>query len=145
ATITPAPLTITYTATPATSIYGAALAPLAGSESAAGLVNGQTLAQVTSGTATWSTTATSASVAGSYPITGSGLTGISHNYTYGFIQAPGNATALTITPQISCTGDDGDDCHHGNDHDHGGDHDHGHDHHGALDDLELSAHTHDGD
>ncbi|MDE2042709.1 MAG: hypothetical protein KGJ05_06530, partial [Alphaproteobacteria bacterium] len=96
--ITPAPLTITYTATPATSVYGAAIAPLTGTASAAGLVNGDALGGVTTGTASFATTATSTANVGTYAITGSGFAGNSTNYSFSFVQAPGNATAYSITP-----------------------------------------------
>jgi hypothetical protein len=96
--ITPAPLTVTYTALATSSIYGGALPTLSGSVGATGLVNGDTLAGVTTGTAAWATPATSASPVGSYAITGSGLAGNSANYTFSFAQAAGNATALSITP-----------------------------------------------
>ncbi|MFK5027017.1 MBG domain-containing protein, partial [Klebsiella pneumoniae] len=65
---------------------------------ATGLVNGNTLAGVTTGTAAWGTTATTASGVGSYGVTGSGLSGTSANYTFNFVQAAANATALKITP-----------------------------------------------
>ncbi|MGG2309983.1 MBG domain-containing protein, partial [Salmonella enterica] len=59
--INPAALTVIYTATAASRIYGAANPTLAGTVSATGLVNGNTLAGVTTGTAAWGTTATTAS------------------------------------------------------------------------------------
>ena len=97
-TVNPATLTVTYTANAATSTYGTAPSGLGGSVGAAGLVNGDTLAGVTSGTAAWTTTATAASGVGSYAITGSGLSGNSANYNVTFAQAAGNATALTVNP-----------------------------------------------
>jgi filamentous hemagglutinin family protein len=96
-TITPAPLTVTYTATPRSSVYGNTITGLTGTASAAGLINGNTLAGVTTGTASFSTTASATSNVGSYAINGSGLTANSSNYTFTFAQAAGNANALTIT------------------------------------------------
>jgi len=96
--ITPAPLTVTYTANPVSQVYGAVNPSLSGSFSATGLVNGDTLSGVIGGTAGWTTTAVSTSGAGSYAINGSGLTANSGNYTFNFAQAAGNATALSITP-----------------------------------------------
>ncbi|MFO0967351.1 MAG: MBG domain-containing protein [Gemmataceae bacterium] len=86
--------TLAYVANSATKIYGDAIPTLSGSVT--GLVNGDTLSGVTTGTATFSTTATAASNVGNYAITGSGLTLTSSNYVFG--QAAGNATALTINP-----------------------------------------------
>ena len=96
-TINPAPLNVTYTANAATGTYGSATPALSGTESAAGLVNNDTLASATLGTASFGTSATSASNAGSYGVTGSGLSG-NGNYTVTAQQAAGNATALTINP-----------------------------------------------
>jgi filamentous hemagglutinin family protein len=97
-TITPAPVTVTYTADQLSRLYGSANPALTGTAGATGLVNGDTLSGVTSGAAVFSTGATSASNAGSYAITGSGLSGNNSNYTFTFVQANGNATALTISP-----------------------------------------------
>jgi len=94
-TITPASLTITYTATPATRTSGSTLAGLTGTASSTGLVNDDTL----SGTATFTTPATSASPAGSYAIDGTGLTA-SSNYTVTYVQTPANASALTLTKAL---------------------------------------------
>ncbi len=101
-TITPAALTVTYTANPLSRLYGSANPGFTGTQNATGLVNGDTLAGVTSGTAVYGTTATSGSNVGSYAINGSGLSANSANYTYTFVQAAGNATALSITP-VSAT------------------------------------------
>ena len=96
-TVTPAPLQITYTAVAASRLYGQPNPPLSGSVSAAGLVNNEQLAAVTSGSAVFLTNAVATSNVGQYAILGSGLTGVGPNYTYSFVQAPGNATALTIS------------------------------------------------
>jgi trimeric autotransporter adhesin len=88
ANITPA--TLTYAATPATFLVGQVPALLSGS--VMGLVGGDTLAGVTSGTVTWSSPATAASGAGQYAISGGGLAATN----YVLAQAPGNASALTL-------------------------------------------------
>ena len=97
-TVTPAALTVTYTADPLSRLYGAANPNFTGTQTATGLVNGDTLAGVTTGTATFSSTATSASNVGTYAVTGSGLSANSSNYSFTFTQAAGNATALSVTP-----------------------------------------------
>ena len=97
--VTPASLTVTYTANPATSIYGNVPTGLSGGVGAAGLVNGDTLSAVTSGSATFTTTADATSNVGNYAVTGSGLAANSGNYAFSFAQAPGNSTALVIVPR----------------------------------------------
>jgi hypothetical protein len=97
-TVTPAPLTVTYAATPASREYGLENPALAGSVAASGLRNGQTLTQVTTGSASFATPATPASDVGTYPIGGSGLSAASGNYSFAFVQAPANATAFRIEP-----------------------------------------------
>lgn len=62
-----------------------------------GLAGSEVLTDVTTGTATFGTTATVSSNVGTYPINGSGLTVTSPNYETVVAQAAGNATALTIT------------------------------------------------
>jgi hypothetical protein len=59
-------------------------------------VGGDTLANATTGTLAFATTATSSSRAGLYPIDGSGVIADFGNYV--FAQASSNATALTIEP-----------------------------------------------
>ncbi len=93
-TLTITPATLSYVATPATSVYGATLPTLTGTVS--GFVNNDNPSSVISGTPAFATTATSASNVGSYAITGSGVTLNSNNYM--LAQASANATALTITP-----------------------------------------------
>src|ERR1700723_3131868 len=85
--------TLTYTATPSSQHYGLPPAGLGGS--LRGFVNSETLATATSGAAVFSTPATGASNVGHYAIEGAGLTANNGNYV--FVQAGGNATALTIT------------------------------------------------
>jgi filamentous hemagglutinin family protein len=88
------PATLTYVANSAPSTYGAAIPSLTGTVT--GFVNGQSVATATTGTPSFTTTATPTSNVGSYAINGSGLTANNGNYV--FVQAPGNATALTINP-----------------------------------------------
>ena len=96
--VSPAPVTVTYAAVPASRVYGGANPLLSGMQVAAGLVNGDALGAVTSGTAVYTTAATPVSNVGGYAITGAGLAGASGNYSFTFAQAPTNATALTVTP-----------------------------------------------
>ncbi|MBQ0944182.1 filamentous hemagglutinin N-terminal domain-containing protein [Ideonella sp. 4Y16] len=98
------PATLTYTASSATRTYGAANPALGGTVT--GFVNGETLASATTGTASFSTAATSASHVGSYAVNGSGLSANHGNYT--FAQAAGNSSALAVTPAaltITANGD----------------------------------------
>ena len=88
-TVTPAVLT--YNATPASRTYGAANSAFGGTIS--GFVLNQTASEVLTGSATFTTAATPSSGVGQYAIDGSGL---SSNGNYTFVQAGGNATALTI-------------------------------------------------
>jgi hypothetical protein len=92
-TITPA--TLVYLANAATRPMGDANPAFGGSVS--GFVNGETLASATSGLLVFTTDAGPTSVPGSYAINGSGLSAAN----YVFVQAPGNATALTITTPIT--------------------------------------------
>ena len=96
-TISPAALTLTYTATPVSILFGQSLPALDGTIGVAGLLNGDTQQTTLSGGAKWTSSATGGSATGSYGITGSGLQA-SANYTLIPVQAVGNATALTITP-----------------------------------------------
>ena len=89
ATITPA--TLTYVATPASQAYGSANTVFTGNVT--GFVPGDSQASATAGTPAFTSTTTTNSPVGSYAIDGSGLSAT--NYT--FVQAGGNATALTIT------------------------------------------------
>ncbi|MGU7784559.1 GLUG motif-containing protein [Burkholderia sp. PU8-34] len=87
------PATLTYVANQSSMLQGSAIPTLSGYVT--GFVANETLTSATSGTAVWTTTATSSSSAGQYPINGSGLTANHNNYA--FVQARSNATALTIT------------------------------------------------
>jgi len=93
-TLTINPATLTYTANAANMTYGGTVPTLGGSVT--GFVNNETLSGATTGALTWSTNATSSSNVGSYYINGSGLTANHGDYT--FVQAAGNATAMTINP-----------------------------------------------
>ena len=84
--------TLTYTANAASMTYGSAVPGLSGSVS--GFMGTDNQGNATTGTLTFTSAATSSSSVGSYTINGSGLTANNGNYT--FVQAAGNATALTI-------------------------------------------------
>jgi filamentous hemagglutinin family protein len=86
------PATLTYAANTNSMTYGSAVPALSGNVT--GFVNGQTLATATTGTAAYASPATSSSNVGNYAINGSGLTANNGNYL--FVQAAGNATALSI-------------------------------------------------
>jgi len=90
------PATLTYVANTATMTKGSPVPPLSGTVT--GFVANDTLSIATSGTLTWFTNAISSSKAGSYFINGSGLTAKNGNYI--FVQAPSNATAMTV---VNCT------------------------------------------
>ena len=92
--------TLLYTAMPVSRTYGNANPAFTGTIT--GFVNGDTQGTATTGTLSFASAATPASGAGSYAITGTGLSATN----YVFAQAPGNATALTITPRaLSVTAD----------------------------------------
>lgn len=101
-TITKADLTAT--AATASMTYGGTVPTLSGTVT--GFVNGQTLAS-DGGSATWTTSATSATTVGQYGIVGNVTLGSSYSGDYTVLQAPGNATALTITPASSTSGSSG--------------------------------------
>jgi len=63
-----------------------------------GLVNGDTLESVVSGTLTFTSAANAGSNVGLYAVDGSGLTVINPNYVLTILQDADNATALEITP-----------------------------------------------
>ena len=91
-TVTPATLTITANA--ATRQYGLVNPAFTGTVT--GFVNADTLANATTGTLAFTTTATQASNVGSYALSASGLTASHGNYL--FVEAPANGTAFTVTP-----------------------------------------------
>ena len=89
ASITPA--TLTYTATPTLSTVGQSLdARLSGAIT--GFVAGENQGNATTGSALWTSAASTAQSPGQYAITGSGLSATN----YLFSQAASNATALTL-------------------------------------------------
>jgi len=88
------PATLTYSANTASRTYGATDPVFTGSVT--GFVNGESLATATTGTEVFTTAATTTSNVGNYDITGSGLTANNGNYV--FVQAAGNASALSINP-----------------------------------------------
>ena len=88
------PATLTYVASLTSIPYGTSHPILSGAVT--GFVGSDTLANATTGAASFSTAALSTSNVGSYAITGSGLTANNGNYI--FTQAATNATALSITP-----------------------------------------------
>jgi uncharacterized repeat protein (TIGR03803 family) len=90
------PATLTYAANPASMAFGSVIPPLTGSVT--GFVTGENQVNATTGTLTFTTSATSSSGVGSYAITGSGLAANNGDYTFG--QAAGNALALTIAQAI---------------------------------------------
>jgi filamentous hemagglutinin family protein len=88
------PATLTITANAASRTYGSANPAFSGTVT--GFVAGQNAANALGGSLAFSTSATQSSNVGSYGLTGSGLTANNGNYV--FVQAAGNASALTITP-----------------------------------------------
>src|SRR5205823_1048608 len=98
ANITPA--TLSYVADAVSRAYGVPN-PTTFTGTVAGFVSGENRGNATTGTVTFSTTATTTSAPASYAITGSGLSANNGNYI--FAQAAGNATALTITKASTAT------------------------------------------
>jgi filamentous hemagglutinin family protein len=90
ANITPA--TLTYVATPASIVAGQSLSGLTGTVN--GFVSGDSIGNSTTGTLVWTSTAGATSLPGLYEIDGTGLGATN----YVFVQAPGNAAALTLKP-----------------------------------------------
>ncbi len=99
AAITPA--TLTYTANLASKLVGAPVPPLAGN--VGGFVAGETQSSATTGTLAFITPATANSPAGQFAINGSGLSA----GNYRFVQAPANATALTVRGLAAINADEG--------------------------------------
>jgi type IV secretory pathway protease TraF len=94
AALTINPSTLTYVADPKTRLYGDANPALTGSVT--GFKNGETIVTATTGTLAFTTSADNLSTVGTYAIDGAGLSANNGNYV--FVQAAGNATALTINP-----------------------------------------------
>jgi filamentous hemagglutinin family protein len=88
------PATLTYAATPASLFSGQTPSGLSGTVN--GLVPGDTLTGSTTGALAWTTDAVASSRPGQYAINGGGLTLTNNNYS--LVQAPANATALTLQP-----------------------------------------------
>jgi hypothetical protein len=99
ASATIAAATLTYTATAVGRVYGAPNPAFSGTVT--GFIGTETQASATTGTLAFTTAATSTSAPGSYAINGSGLVANNGNYT--FVQALGNATALTVTKASTAT------------------------------------------
>jgi hypothetical protein len=91
-TVTLSHVTLTYTATATTSIYGSI--PSVNSGTVTGFVGADTVVNATSGTLLFSSPATSSSNVGNYAINGGGLVANYGNYV--FVQASANSAALTI-------------------------------------------------
>ena len=89
-TLTVTPATLTYLANAENRYAGQPNSAFSGVVT--GFVNGDTLSSAATGTLVFSSTATATSPAGSYAINGSGLSAAN----YVFVQAAGNATALTV-------------------------------------------------
>jgi len=90
-TITPATLTITANAT--TREYGLSNPTFSGTVT--GFANSDTLANATTGTLSFATSATTSSNVGTYGMSAAGLTANHGNYL--FVEASANGTALTVT------------------------------------------------
>ncbi len=90
------PATLTYNANRQRVTFNDPIPVLSGSVT--GFVNGETIASATTGTLRFTTTAVSGNPPGEYAVNGSGLTANNNNYV--FVEASGNATALTIIPSI---------------------------------------------
>ena len=93
-TLTITPATLTYVSNASSRIYGDANPLFSGTIT--GWKNGETQASATTGTLSWSTTASETSNVGSYEITGSGL--VANHGNYEFAQSSSNSTALTVNP-----------------------------------------------
>ncbi|MBA3662013.1 MAG: hypothetical protein H0W64_09805, partial [Gammaproteobacteria bacterium] len=88
------PATLTYSADPVSRTYGSSNPSFTGN--VLGFVNSDTLSSATTGTLSFASPALNTSNVGNYLIEGFGLTAVNGNYN--FVQATGNATALTVTP-----------------------------------------------
>ncbi|AMN41472.1 YDG domain-containing protein [Rhodoplanes sp. Z2-YC6860] len=86
---------LTYVAAPTSRLIGAANPPLTGQVT--GFFGADTLSSATTGILQFNSLANSSSPAGSYAIDGSGLSAAN----YVFVQAAGNATALTVMQPTS--------------------------------------------
>ena len=93
-----APATLVYEARPGMYVGSAFVGALGGTVS--GFKGGDTLASATTGALQWQTPAMPGTPSGAHPVFGSGLAAAN----YVFVQAPGNATALTLTPGVVAGG-----------------------------------------
>ena len=91
-TLAISPATLTYVATPVQTYAGQSIPPLTGTVT--GLQGSDTLTSATTGTLAFTTPATTQSMAGQYAVDGSGLAANDGDYV--FVQAAGNAQALTV-------------------------------------------------
>jgi hypothetical protein len=91
-TLTLSPATLTYVATPVQTYAGQSIPPLTGTVT--GFQGNDTLGSATTGTLAFTTLATTQSTAGKYAVNGDGLTANDGDYI--FVQAAGNAQALTV-------------------------------------------------
>jgi filamentous hemagglutinin family protein len=89
--------TLAYTANTASRERGDPNPTLSGSVT--GFVGGETLATATSGTLAFTSPANQSSIEGQYAVDGGGLAANNGNYV--FVQAPANATALTVTAPVN--------------------------------------------
>jgi hypothetical protein len=89
--------TLTYVATPVSRPFQSVNPTFTGTVT--GFINGDSQTSATTGTLSFTSTATANSAIGSYPIIGGGLSAVNYN----FIQAAANNTALTITQSNDAT------------------------------------------
>ncbi|MEH3104251.1 MAG: YDG domain-containing protein [Sphingomonas phyllosphaerae] len=102
-TVNKAALALVYTANAATSVYGATPATLGGTVTGTGFVPNESVTDL-GGAAVWASPVATTSAAGTYGITGSGVT--SGNYTITASQAAANSSAYTVTKAaLTVTGD----------------------------------------
>ena len=94
-TLTMSPATLTYVAMPVQMYAGQSIPPLTGTVT--GFQGSDTLAGATTGTLAFTTPATTQNMAGEYAVNGGGLAANDGDYV--FVQAAGNAQALTVLLQ----------------------------------------------
>ena len=94
-TLTMSPATLTYVAMPVQMYAGQSIPPLTGTVT--GFQGSDTLAGATTGTLAFTSPATTQNMAGEYAVNGGGLAANDGDYV--FVQAAGNAQALTVLLQ----------------------------------------------
>ncbi|MFG6430115.1 MBG domain-containing protein [Pelomonas parva] len=94
ATASIAPAVLSYVAAPASMIAGTSTPSLSGTVT--GFVGGDTLANATTGSLVWSSSAGQTGAPAAYAVQGGGLAAAN----YVFTQAAGNATALVVQPGV---------------------------------------------